>query len=90
MKLKICFDIRIFCTTTNYGNLLSKLGRNEEAEDQYKLALASDPNDLNIHLNYGNLLYELGRNEGAEDQYKLALASDPNDLNTHYKVLLQK
>ncbi len=54
-----------------------------EAEEQYKLALESDPNDASTHYNYGNLLSDMGRLDEAEEQYKLALESDPNDASTH-------
>ena len=55
----------------------AKIRLMEEAEEQYKLALASDPKDVSTHSNYGILLKQLGRKEEAEEQYKLALASDP-------------
>jgi tetratricopeptide (TPR) repeat protein len=77
---------------SNAGLALSKIGRLDDAEEQYKLALASDPNHVTIHSNYGNLLQERGRLDEAEEQYKLALALDPNDVNTHshYGFLLQE
>jgi tetratricopeptide (TPR) repeat protein len=61
-----------------------------EAEEQYKLALKADPNDVATHYNYGNLLIEQGRKEEAEEQYKLALKADPNHAATHsnYGILL--
>lgn len=55
-----------------------------EAEEQYKLALESDPKHVNTHLNYGNLLKQMGLREEAEEQYKLALELDPKHINTHY------
>ncbi|WP_292379063.1 tetratricopeptide repeat protein [Methanosarcina sp. UBA289] len=63
-----------------------------EAEEQYKLALESDPKHVNTHYNYGILLSDMGRLDEAEEQYKLALESDPNDASTHsnYGILLQK
>jgi tetratricopeptide (TPR) repeat protein len=61
-----------------------------EAEEQYKLALESDPKHVNTHSNYGILLYDMGRLEEAEEQYKLALESDPKHVSTHsnYGILL--
>jgi len=61
------------------GLASSLMGRPSEAEEQYKLALEADPNDVSTHSNYGNPLPEMGRPSEAEEQYKLALATDPND-----------
>lgn len=54
-----------------------------EAEEQYKLALESDPKHVNTHYNYGILLSDMGHLDKAEEQYKLALESDPNEPNSH-------
>ncbi|WP_440947878.1 tetratricopeptide repeat protein [Methanosarcina sp. T3] len=59
------------------------MGRNSEAEEQYKLAIESDPNDVDTHSNYGIFLSEMGRPSEAEEQYKLAIESDPNNVDTH-------
>ena len=53
------------------------MGRKDEAEEQYKLALEANPKDVITHYNYGILLKEMGRKEEAEEQYKLALEVDP-------------
>ena len=45
---------------TNKGLLLSDMGRFEEAENEYKLALEIDPNNAHIHSNYGTLLFRNG------------------------------
>ena len=74
------------------GNASFVMGRLEEAEEQYKLALKEDPKNANTHNNYGNLLMQMGRLEEAEEQYKLALEEDPNDASTHnnYGFLLMQ
>jgi Tfp pilus assembly protein PilF len=66
------------------------MGRLDDAEEQYKLALESDPKHVNTHYNYGNLLSDMERLDDAEEQYKLALESDPNEPNSHgaYGLLL--
>jgi len=66
------------------GLALTFMGRTDEAEAQYKLALAADPNNVATHSNYGLFLQESERTEEAEVQYKLALAADPNNVATHY------
>ncbi len=60
------------------------MGRRKEAEEQYKLALKTDPKHAATHYNYGVLLSESGRKEEAEKQYKLALADDPEHIASHY------
>jgi len=55
----------------------------KEAEEQFKLDLDIDPNDVDIHCSYGDLLAEMERNKEAEEQYKIALDIDPNDENAH-------
>ena len=49
------------------------MGRVDEAEKQFKLALEINPYDSITHYNYGLILYKMGRMEEAEEQYKLAL-----------------
>ena len=76
----------------NAGLASSYMGHNEEAKEQYKIALGIDPNNASAHSNYGDLLKETGRNEEAEEQYKIALDIDPNNANTHsnYGVFLNE
>ena len=70
-------------THINYGSLLSRTGRLEEAEKHYKLALKNDPDNVVIHLDYGLLLFEMGRLEEAEKHYKLSIKLDHNFPNSH-------
>jgi tetratricopeptide (TPR) repeat protein len=59
----------------NAGVASYRMGLTDEAEKQYELALASDPDDAMTHSNYGLLLEEIGRNEKAEEHFRLAKAS---------------
>jgi tetratricopeptide (TPR) repeat protein len=70
----------------------AKIRLMEEAEEQYKLTLASDPKDVSTHSNYGILLDELDRNKEAEEQFKLAIKIDSKYPNIHgaYGLLLLK
>jgi Tfp pilus assembly protein PilF len=49
------------------------MGRLEEAEIQYKLALKADLNDREVHNNYGLLLEKMGRFGEAQKHFKIAL-----------------
>jgi len=68
----------------NRGNVLEKLGRNEEALAAYDKALAIDPNDADAHNNRGVVLETLGRNEEALASFDKALAIDPKYAFAHY------
>jgi hypothetical protein len=56
----------------NYGILSHEKGRNEEAEEQFKLTFEADPNNSFAHCTYGDFLKNIGKNKEAEEQYKLA------------------
>ena len=49
-------DPRHANTHYNYGTILEETERDEEAEEQYKLAMEADPSDATTHYNYGHLL----------------------------------
>ena len=65
----------------NLGNLLADLGRKDEAEEQYRLAIKADPNLAGAHNNYANLLRNEGRFSEAEKEVRIALDIDPLDPN---------
>src|SRR3989338_4169712 len=67
----------------NRGNVLEKLGRNEEALAAYDKALAIDPKYAFAHYNRGNVLEKLGRDQEALAAYDKALAIDPNNASAH-------
>jgi len=54
------------------GLALTFMGRTEEAEAQYKLALAVDPNHANSHGAYGILLFINGDTKKALEEVKIA------------------
>jgi len=53
-----------------------KLGRHEEAIEQYDKAIALDQKDAGNYNGKGNCLYELGRHEEAIEQYDKAILLD--------------
>jgi hypothetical protein len=58
------------------------MGRLEEAENEYKLALAADPKDLATHSSYGIFLHKTNRLEEAEKHYRFVL-----DTTLEYKII---
>ena len=74
------------------GQTAKSLGKLENSEKQYKLAIEADSKYAPAHSNYANLLSELKRNEEAEQQYKLAIEADPKLAAAHsnYALLLSE
>ncbi len=56
----------------NFGNVLVRIGRPEEAVEYYKKALIVNPGYLDAHYNMGVALKQLGRHEEAESHFRLA------------------
>src|SRR5665811_2171999 len=75
---------KYICIYYNYGSLLQRMGRYDEADKQYHLAIKADPNNAYTHFYYGILLSERECYDEAEKQYVLALKAEPNDKDTHY------
>jgi len=48
---------------------------------QYKAALARDPDDLQANIGFGNLLFDSSQWQKAVDHYALALAKDPGNAD---------
>ena len=64
--------------TATWAVLLADLGRKDEAEEQFRLAIKADPNLAAAYCNLGVLLADLGRKDEAEEQFRLAIKADPN------------
>jgi len=60
------------------GNVLRSLGRNEEAIEAYKQAIATCPKDADPYNGLGNVLRSLGRNEEAIEAFRQAIGVDSN------------
>lgn len=66
-----------------YGYMLSRLGRHDEALDQYKGALESDPLNLNFNDNVANGYAAARSYQMAIDQYKKTIDLDPTFASAH-------
>ncbi|MHC4939309.1 MAG: tetratricopeptide repeat protein [Planctomycetota bacterium] len=60
----------------------------EEAERQYRAALAIDPRFLPARFNLGNLLARIGRSGAAEQEFEKILEIDPDNGEAHYSLAL--
>lgn len=76
----------------SYANLLSKLGRDDEAETYYKSSLKLNPQSSKSHFNYAILLGRQRREKEAEDHYKKAIESNPKNIEARNNLadLLRK
>lgn len=72
------------------GDTLARQGRFEEAAQEYREALTSDPAFAEVHNNLGNALKGLGDAAAAADHYRRALALKPSlaDADNNLGVLL--
>ena len=76
----------------NNGAVLQKLGRFDEAKDQYYAALGSDPNYVKVHVNLGSLLKDEGKLDESKKHFEKALQLEPNSGEIHfgYAYLLER
>lgn len=70
----------------NLGNLYRALGRDEEAERQYRQSLQIDPLFVRTRVNYALLLSGMGRNGEAEAQLRQALKAEPGQPAATYNL----
>jgi protein O-mannosyl-transferase len=61
----------------NLAETLALMGRNTEAEWQYRVATAISPLSTRMHNSYGKFLFEAGRLEDARTEYERSVAADP-------------
>ena len=75
---------------SNLGNTLKELGRLEEAETNYRKAIALKPDFAEAHNNLGATLQEQGRLDEAETNYRKAIALKPDFAEAHRHLTLLK
>ena len=69
---------------SNYGFILQKLDRHEEALNYFNRAIAAHPDHLSAHLNRGTSLHHLNRSTEALASFDRALALDPHNIKALY------
>lgn len=73
-------------TLNNYATTLKKLGKMEDAESVFKLALNLNPNDSEVLFNLGNLYNSLDKPELARNNYLQAIQIKPDFAEAHYNL----
>ncbi len=66
----------------NYGLMLARLGRVNEAITQLQTVLS----EAEVHYNLASVFEQQGRKESAKVEYRKALASDPNLFDAHQRL----
>jgi tetratricopeptide (TPR) repeat protein len=75
-----------YLVENNYANVLSNLGRNEEALTHLVEALRFLPDSPEMHNNYGNILKKTGKFDQAIEQYEIALKLNPDFDLARYQI----
>jgi hypothetical protein len=70
------------------GNRYHALGKLDEAEAQYRQALALDPGNEEIWTNLGGVQYYAGRPTDAEASFREAIRLSPRSASGHYNLAL--
>ena len=85
-ECKLAIDLNPAYATVHqtYANLLSDLGRHDEAIDEIMTALNLDPLSPRINANVGEFLCDARRYDQAYEELKKALEVDPNPAMTHF------
>ena len=76
-------DHRVF---SNYGMILSDLGKLQEAELSTQKAIEIKPDYAEAHYNLGNILRDLGKSDQAELSYRKALELNPDLAEAHFNL----
>jgi len=72
----------------NLGNAYQKLGRFDEAIEEYRLALILKPDSPGIHYNLGVIYRETGQLDEAIQEFKIALKLYPQFVEARKNLAL--
>lgn len=70
----------------NTALIYTQLGQDDKALEAYKVARASDPNDVNLILNEANLYFKLDDKEKFKELMAEAAAVAPDNPDLHYNI----
>jgi tetratricopeptide (TPR) repeat protein len=72
----------------NYANVLSDLGKFDQAIEQFNKSLKLRPNSAPVHNNLGNTLCKLGRIDEAIEHCSKAVKLEPDFSEAHYNLAI--
>ncbi len=81
IRLKSNFDAQL-----NFGVLLDKLGKPQEAAIHYEAAVELKPDNATAHAYLGSALIKSGQTDGGLRQWFTAVKLDPGDADLHYDL----
>jgi superkiller protein 3 len=70
----------------NYGAALQRVGRQSEAESQYRRVTSLAPDDSEAYVDLESLYIEEGRLDDGITMYKQAIAVNPNDATAYFDL----
>jgi tetratricopeptide (TPR) repeat protein len=70
----------------NFGVALGRVGRLQEAIEQYQQVLRINPHNSEAHNNWGVILAKMGAEQEALEHYEQALRFDPDNAEAHYNL----
>lgn len=73
---------------SNYANVLSDLGRFDQAIEHFNKSLQLRPNNAQVHNNFGNTLRKLGRIDEAIEHYNKAVELKPGFSQAYYNLAI--
>ncbi len=68
------------------GKLAFESKRYAEAADEFRKAVAANPDSVTARVNLGTALSEIGDQKGAAEQFQAALRIEPQKANAHYNL----
>jgi tetratricopeptide (TPR) repeat protein len=76
----------------NYGASLQQIGRLDEAEKEYNVALRFDPDYVKVYMNLGQLFVSKSKLDEAKKNYEKAIQLEPRQGEIHagYAYLLER
>ena len=70
------------------GKIAFEARQYTEAADEFRKAVAANPDSVTAHVNLGATLSQLGDAQGAAEQFEEAIRIEPERVNAHYNLAI--